>query len=64
MNFLEEPPLGIQPNADMDETQLETACEFVDELLSLGALEEDDPLDPVLANAPMFLLPKPGQPGQ
>jgi hypothetical protein len=48
----------------MGETQLETACEFVDELLSLGALEEDDPLDPVLANAPKFVLPKPGQPGQ
>jgi hypothetical protein len=64
MNFLEEPPLRIQPDADMDETQLETAGEFVDELLSLGALEEDDLLDPVLANAPMFLLPKPDQPGQ
>jgi hypothetical protein len=64
MNFLKEPPLGIQPNADMDVDQLETACEFVDELLALGALEEDDPDDPVRANAPMFLLPKPGQPGQ
>jgi hypothetical protein len=64
MNFLKEPPLGIQPNANMDPSQLETACEFVDKLLDLGAMEEDDPEDPVLANAPMFLLPKPGQPGQ
>jgi hypothetical protein len=64
MNFLKEPPLDIQPNADMDVDQLEMACEFVDELLALEALEEDDPADPVRANAPMFLLPKPGQPGQ
>jgi hypothetical protein len=58
MNVLMEPPHGMHDNAPMDAAQLVIACKFVDELIALGALIPEDPNDPV------FLLPKPGQPGQ
>jgi hypothetical protein len=64
MNFLTEPPHGMHDNAPMDAAQLKIACQFVDELVALGVLVPEDPNDPMVANAPMFLLPKPGQPGQ
>jgi hypothetical protein len=64
MNFLMEPPHGMHDNAPMDAAQLKIACKLVDELIALGALIPEDPNDPMVANAPAFLLPKPGQPGQ
>jgi hypothetical protein len=64
MNFLKQPSEEILPNSDMDEDQLSTASDFFDELVSLGALELCPPDDPLVANAPLFCVPKPGQPGQ
>ena len=64
MNFLAEPPLGMHDNAPMDAAQLKIACQFVDKLVALGVLIPEDPDDPMVSNAPMFLLPKPGQPGE
>ena len=46
--------------AAMDEEQLRVVTEFVDELLSLGVLRPYE----ILSNAPMFIVPKEGQPGQ
>ena len=43
MNFLFEPKEGISPNAKMDDEQLAVAAAFMDELISLGALEECPP---------------------
>lgn len=48
----------------MTAEQLGIAIEFVDELLSLGVLEESPDDDPVLSTCPLFVLPKAGQPGQ
>ena len=64
MNFLREPPCSITPNAAMDESGLEAAREFVDELILLGVFREIDEGMRVLSNAPLFVVPKPGQPGQ
>ena len=64
MNFLLTPEPLIQPNANMDEEQSKVASDFVDELIALrivGTIEEGRE---VLRNAPMFVVPKPGQPGQ
>ena len=68
MNFLKEPKHQITPNAPMSEDELAVAGEFVDELIALGVLREpiDDsgvPID-IVTNAPLFTVPKPGQPGQ
>lgn len=60
MNFLVPPASVIHPNADMTTEQAEVAGKFVDELIDLGiALRPDTP---VLTTAPLFCLPKPGQP--
>lgn len=64
MNFVEVPPAQIHPNSPMDEEQTTIAAEFVDELLELGALGIPPDDRPVLTNAPLFCVPKPGQPGQ
>jgi hypothetical protein len=63
MNFILPPPETIHDNAPMDEDQLVVACEFVDELIGLGTLA---PLDDqqIKATAPLFCIPKEGQPGQ
>lgn len=61
MNFLDPPPEGIRDNSPMDEEQIEVACEFVDELVGLGTLRPDPH---VKATAPLFCIPKEGQPGQ
>ena len=68
MNFLKEPKHQIKPNAPMSDEELAVAGEFVDELIALGVLREptDDsgmPMD-IVTNAPLFTVPKPGQPGQ
>jgi hypothetical protein len=64
MNFLEDPPEGIHENSQMDEQGLKAAAQFVDELLSLGAVATEEEGYRVLATAPLFLVDKPGQPGQ
>ena len=64
MNFLREPPCNITPNAAIDESGLEAAREFVDKLILLGVFREIDEGMRVLSNAPLFVVPKPGQPGQ
>jgi hypothetical protein len=56
MNFLEEPPAGLVANSAMTDKQLETAVQFVDELISLGVLER--PAEPLQNNFPLFLLEK------
>lgn len=68
MNFLKEPIHQIAPNSPMTAEELKVAEEFVDELIALGVLREpandnEVPID-VLTNAPLFTVPKPGQPGQ
>lgn len=63
-NFLKEPPHRITPNAPMDAAMLEAAADFVDELMDLGVVGTVDAGLEVLCNAPMFVVPKPGQEGQ
>lgn len=48
----------------MDALQQATAGEFADELIELGVLSLPHPDRPVLATAPVFCIPKAGQPGQ
>jgi hypothetical protein len=62
MNFLVQPSGHLEFNSEMDEQQLEVASQFVDELISLGVLVEAT--EPLQANGPLFLVPKPGQPGE
>jgi hypothetical protein len=64
MNFIMTLSGGITPNAPMMDEQVEIAAEFIDELWHIGIFElvlEDNEM---LANAPLFTVPKPGQPGQ
>jgi hypothetical protein len=69
MNFLSEPKHQITPNSPMNAEELQVAGEFVDKLVALdGVLREPTdkngmPVD-VVTNAPLFTVPKPGQPGQ
>jgi hypothetical protein len=68
MNFLSEPKHQLTPNSPMNAEELQVAGEFVDELVALGVLREPidsagHPVD-VVTNAPLFTVPKPGQPGQ
>ena len=64
MNFLTTPKTRLMPNLEMDVSGLEAAREFVDELVTLGVFCEIDDGLQILANAPLFVVPKPGQPGQ
>ncbi|CAJ1936814.1 unnamed protein product [Cylindrotheca closterium] len=48
----------------MDEEMLEAAVQFVDKLVELGVLRSTDEGLTVLANAPLFVVGKDGQPGQ
>ena len=64
MNFLKTPPAQLTPNSPMDASGLEAARQFVDELISLGVFREIDKGLKVLSNAPLFVVPKPGQPGE
>jgi hypothetical protein len=64
MNFMAKPEVGIQPNGKMDADTARIAGEFVDELISLGVFIEPPEGMEVLLNAPLFAVPKPGQPGQ
>ena len=48
----------------MTDEQLAIAHQFVDELIALGVYERVPPGSAILNNCPLFLVPKPGQPGQ
>jgi hypothetical protein len=63
MNFMHQPRCEITPNSPMDEEQIAIAEEFLDELVSLGTFIPVAPGE-MVANGPLFCLPKPGQPGQ
>lgn len=64
MNFLTELGKGIMPNALMTKEQVEIAAEFIDELWRIVVFELVPDESKMLANAPLFTIPKPGQPGQ
>ena len=64
MNFLSTPKAGLTPNSPLEGEQMRVAIAFVDELIELGVLEEAPEDDPLVATAPLFVVPKPGQPGQ
>jgi hypothetical protein len=62
MNFMEPPPPSLIPNTVMTEDELATAGRFVDELIRLEVVGPHDAA--ILNNCPIFVVPKPGQPGQ
>jgi hypothetical protein len=64
MNFAFPPSPAIHDNAHMDVGAMEVAGAFVDELADLGVLLEEDDKIKVLLNAPLFCVPKEGQPGE
>ena len=64
MNFLKDPVAHLWDNSTTSPSQMEAGVAFVEELIALGVLELAPDDDPIMANAPLFVLPKPGQPGQ
>jgi hypothetical protein len=64
MNFLTEPTAGVKENSPMTEEQVDIAAEFIDELWSIGVFELIPDECEMKANAPLFAVAKPGQPGQ
>ena len=64
MNFLMQPTKGISPNAPMTAEQADIATEFIDKLWRIGVFELIPEGSEMRANAPLFTVPKPGQPGQ
>lgn len=63
MNFVGFPPPGLIENSKFSPDELATAVQFVDELVSLRVLHAVPRLS-LRNNLPLFLVPKPGQPGQ
>ena len=64
MNFMDTPDPGLVPNQDLKGEELNEAIKFVDELIDLKVLQPPPALLKMLNNFPLFLVPKPGQPGQ
>jgi hypothetical protein len=64
MNFLTDPQPRLNPNANMDEEQLQVAAAFVDELIDLGVVDTLAEGQAILLNAPLFVVPKEGQEGE
>ena len=64
MNFLSIPSGPLELNSEFDEEQLQVAEEFFAELESLGVLLPLPEGMTLEANCPLFVVPKPGQPGQ
>jgi hypothetical protein len=64
MNFLTEPTTGVTANSPMTEEQVEIAAAFIDELWHIGVFELVPDDCEMKANAPLFAVAKPGQPGQ
>jgi hypothetical protein len=63
MNFLKTPSAEVTDNSEMDDEQICIAEEFINGLVKLGVLMAIPP-EEMLANGPLFCVPKPGQPGQ
>jgi hypothetical protein len=61
--FYQATPQETTPNSTMAGKQVAIAEEFIKELVSLGVLIRVQPGE-MVANGPLFCLPKPGQPGQ
>ena len=64
MNFMETPSPGLIPNQELKGEALTTAIKFTDELIDLKVLRKSTAQDRVVNNFPLFLVPKPGQPGE
>jgi hypothetical protein len=60
MNFLKEPEHRLSENAEYTPEMLQAAIEFINELIQLGSVERCPEDDPLVANAPLFVVPKPG----
>ena len=58
MNFVTEPAAKLSDNAHATPEMLQVAIEFVDELIHLGSIEECPLDDPLITNAPLFVVPK------
>ena len=64
MNFMETPVSGLTSNQDLKGETLSTAVKFTDKLIDLGVLRKCNKDELVMNNFPLFLVPKPGQPGE
>ena len=64
MNFMDTPKPGLVPNQELKGGELKEATNFVNKLIDLKVLRPPPPLLKLLNNFPLFLVPKPGQPGQ
>ena len=64
MNFMEAPTPGLVPNQELKGVELKEAVNFVNELIELKVLRPPPSILQLLNNFPLFLVPKPGQPGQ
>ena len=64
MNFLSEPTKGVTLNAPMTEEQMDIATKFINELWLIGVFKLIPEDQEMKGNAPLFTVPKPGQPGQ
>jgi hypothetical protein len=62
MRFLIDPGEELVPNPPLTPEQLEVVCLFVDELQALGVIRPAT--RPLRRVCPLFVVPKPGQPGQ
>ena len=64
MNFMTTLTPGVTSNQDLQGPELKEAINFVDELISLKVLTKAHPSTQIRNSFPLFLVPKPGQPGQ
>ena len=62
MRFLVDPGMDIIPNSPLTPEQLVVVEKFVEELKSLGVLRKAS--RPLRRVCPIFVVPKPGQPGE
>ena len=60
---MDTPTAGTVPNQELKGPELVVAIKFVDELISLQVLRSPPPSVSIENNFPLFLVPKPGQPG-
>ena len=64
MNFMEAPQPGLTQNQELKGEELATAIKFTEELADLNVLRKTASEEEVENNFPLFLVPKPGQPGE
>lgn len=62
MRFLVDPGVELIPNPPLTPEQLDVVCLFVEELRSLGVVR--NATKPLRRVCPLFVVSKPGQPGQ